>query len=73
MSEWQPIETAPDDGFFLVCRNDAGDFYDCSVAVVHWRSDGDLCAYLTYHEGFEYPYVDGPATHWMPLPDKPTP
>ena len=70
--EWQPIKTAPKDGFFLICNMRRGlEDYDTSVSVV-WRSSKEgFSAYLTDDESIELPYLDGPATHWMPLPEPP--
>ena len=70
---WQPIETAPKDGFFLVCAHppSVSCEFDVSVSVV-WNGRGgiSLIAHLDA-DGIEMPYLDGPATHWMPLPAPP--
>jgi hypothetical protein len=72
MSEWHPIDTAPDEGFFLVANFSAErtDGWDCSVKVVYKDIDGRLVAHID-NAAIEYLYLDGPATHWMPLPNPP--
>ena len=65
MSEWQPIETAPQDGTWVVlCR--ATDM-DCIIAAVWEAADNDFSwATLdgSYHKNW--------GTHWMPLPEPPS-
>ena len=69
--EWQPIDTAPKKGFFLVCSPSRNDMdYECSVSVAWHGDEGELISYLT-KDNEELPYIDGPATHWMPLPEPP--
>ena len=60
---WQPIETAPRDGaWLLACRFfDGGSFV---TRVVHWSDDFD--EWMVSHDGF----FTAP-THWMPLPEAP--
>ena len=71
MSEWQPIETAPKDGTYIVVSDgvrvslglwvsdvDQGADYEGQIGMAGWWSV-DLGAKL-----------DRP-THWMPLPDPP--
>ena len=70
---WQPIETAPKDGFFLVCAHppSVSCEFDVSVSVV-WNGRGGVSLNAYYDaDGIEMPYLDGPATHWMPLPAPP--
>jgi hypothetical protein len=67
---WQPIETAPEEGFFLVCSAASVD-WDCTVCVCHMEKGDQLVAYMD-RLGRLHPYLDGPATHWMPLPTAPT-
>lgn len=77
MTEWKPIKTCPSDGFFLVCSNQSGwvtedrhEAYECSVSIVHVANDGTLIGYVDEGDD-ECAYLDGPATHWMPLPSPP--
>jgi hypothetical protein len=60
--EWQPIETAPKDGEFLVYSSDDG-----VVAVYPSRSSG---MFLPKGGGRDSDDVSRP-THWMPLPPPP--
>lgn len=77
MSEWQPIETAPKDGTFVLLCGGTGDYssdrgWPFPPVVVaqwvnlplhkHWR-------YASYDSGY-YGEVENP-THWMPLPEPP--
>lgn len=73
MSEWQPIETAPRDGtWILICQ------YGCSepsrlVASFDdgWGADGWwLCC---DGKNPELPLRGPEPTHWMPLPKLPNP
>lgn len=64
MSEWQPIETAPDAETILVYVNDP------LGKGVHFG-----CVYR-YPDGTFYPRAQGlhgdwKITHWMPLPEPP--
>lgn len=60
MSEWQPIETAPKDGTYLLTSD--GKWREVCKFV-----DGFWCSDL---EGESYSYVLEP-THWQPLPEPP--
>jgi hypothetical protein len=76
MTGWQPIETAPKDGTFIL----GAYFYnghEPDYSIVRWNKkdwlgycDGDRSilsqgdTYTDYHEPF--------CTHWMPLPAAPT-
>lgn len=75
MSKWQPIETAPKDGTWIISWN--GD----EVAPASW---GDNSEYQRGEVGWCYgsPWYGGTLydginimktqpTHWMPLPDAP--
>ena len=56
---WQPIETAPEDGEWILVYSDHYVF--CPFDVVHY----DYGAWTNSGGGFAEP------THWVPLPDPP--
>ncbi len=65
MSEWQPIETAPMDGSYVLAFDSwAEGQLDPTCVVVWWNDDG-----------WDVPYGPQPDsdafTHWMPLPPAP--
>ena len=77
MHEWQPIETAPKDGTWILGINNRG-----NCAVIIWKDaapdwDG------AHRSGWIHPFTTGElsdfwngacgsvATHWMPLPRPP--
>ena len=65
MSEWQPIETAPEDGTpVLIFSAKHGKNHKSPVALdfYHFRRDG--WAYGGWYA------IDNP-THWMPIPEPP--
>ena len=84
MSEWQPIETAPKDGTWILVwggeatdeRDDRNDKAERSHAVAQWttylngRHHEGHWQFAWYDGGF-YGYYDKP-THWMLLPAPPT-
>lgn len=65
MTDWQPIETAPCDGTFILTWGDDE------------RGDGDryvVAAWSTRGKEWYSPLSDEPmegVTHWQPLPGKP--
>lgn len=62
MTSWQPIDTAPQEGYFL-CWDDG--FYDVVDAGNNYqRPDGKI----EYFNGDIYRCP----SHWMPLPPPPT-
>lgn len=68
MSEWLPIETAPKDGTQILAFARAklsGDFF----GVTQWA---DAEPAFNSVAGWFWEYAIRP-THWMPLPDPPTP
>lgn len=80
MSEWQPIETAPKDGtYILVAR--AGENIGvapvevvewCSMVNSHWeRVEGDLYRRVPDDPDEFWNGNGHRATHWMPLPEPP--
>ena len=54
MSEWQPIDTAPKKGFFLVTMQHRGERW---VAVAAAKSTRPI-----------WPTIDGTMTHWQHIP-----
>ncbi len=72
--EWQPIETAPKDGTFIlaICSPEAW----CPV-IVRWNNNvvNDFGTVLEEGWGDEFKtyHIDGlnMPTHWMPLPQPP--
>jgi hypothetical protein len=77
MSEWQPIETAPKDGTWILGVNNRG-----NCAVIIWKDDAMDHAYRR-GSGWIHPFTEGylsdfwngacgsVATHWMALPPPP--
>ena len=77
MAEWQPIETAPKDGTWILGINNRG-----NQAVIIWQ-DLALGWSGKMRPGWIHPFSDGRlssfwnggcgsvATHWMPLPEPP--
>jgi len=62
---WQPIETAPRDGAFVLAFGEHnGALADCSIAIIQWWDD----AGGWFSDGREYTFSP---THWMPLPEPP--
>lgn len=84
-SEWQPIKTCPESGFFLVCQDGAvrtmwrykGEWRIPAMAVIvgPWGDSivGDGAA-LILPSGYKLAVHDDCAepTHWMLLPEVPT-
>lgn len=66
--DWQPIETAPNDGTHIILLDalDGGSVYRAS-----WVVEGDIEGYWAVWCG--QPVVHEPdPTHWMPLPTPPS-
>lgn len=65
MSEWLPIETAPDDGVPVLVGWSKGNWH---ALVAHCEDDewGTLEADMSFH------VLQNQPTHWMPLPEPPT-
>lgn len=65
---WQRLETAPkDDTLILVWRET--NYSDDPFVVVRWEND-----WWQVHDGRDDLPLRGPEpTHWMPLPEAPTP
>lgn len=79
MSGWQPIETAPKDGAYILLLNPAGEI---GIGWMDLRHEGTEREFLSgggaYCDGrHQSVYCGGwkPAdcTHWMPLPAPPAP
>lgn len=68
MSEWQPIETAPKDGTYILCvcmRTMEG----CEKHLGHMEVDN----WKDRYHGFgKFNTSAWPATHWQPLPEPPS-
>jgi len=73
MSEWQPIETAPKDGTYILIAPGLWTGVTCGIGVY------DLDRYAKKPRAF-WRRVEGhgrsqsrevPPTHWMPLPEPP--
>jgi len=62
MSAWQPIETAPTDGTFVLITD--GD----SIEIAHNLGNG---WWTSAGLDFDYGKWDEYLTHWMPLPEFP--
>ena len=83
MSEWQPIETAPETGFFLVYEGGAvramlryeGEWkhapYPCIVDEFGDAIAGDDAMRLTGGRRLEVRDCIHAPTHWMPIPPPP--
>ncbi len=64
MTNWQPIETAPKDGKWVLITEDSGTWME----VARWYK-GSWCSYpfTIFGEAKD----ESPASHWTPLPDPP--
>ena len=60
MSEWQPIETAPEEGEFLVYMPEG----EPKIQTGVWHPNVKVI-------GNHFLFDMWPATHWMPLPEPP--
>jgi len=70
MAEWQPIETAPKDGSFILCAWQSDMVDQGWLFGVHmWRESAQHLGlygwFFVCTERFHKP------THWMPLPEAP--
>lgn len=61
MSEWKPIETAPEKGEFLVYMPEG----EPKIQTGVWHPNAKVI-------GNQFLFDMWPATHWMPLPEPPT-
>ena len=60
--EWQPIETAPKDGTRVLVHEPG-----MEPEIAHWSGG---VWWIGQSDDFQFP---GGITHWMPLPEPPTP
>ena len=65
---WQPIETAPKDGQWLILYTLIGGVQCGYWGGTYFGRDPDWIQYA--HRGDLEP-IDGVPTHWMPLPEPP--
>ena len=75
---WQPIETAPKDGrwILLYANNRQFEKYRCSIAVAKWHTWNGYGAdeigwYVSDENCHEFTREVHDPTHWMPLPEPP--
>jgi hypothetical protein len=81
MGEWQPIETAPKDGRFVLLHVPKGLESGVITVGAYWKSDarGETGRFLKGHWdgwlGMDADIVSSwcHPTHWMPLPAPPSP
>lgn len=69
MSEWQPIETAPKDGAWIILYDDNFKHSEHSYLIATWHPQVKSWKGATNSKG-RFPLWED-ATHWMPLPEKP--
>ncbi len=62
MNEWKPIETAPEEGDFLVYMPTDERL---PIQAAHWSKN---CKVIGGH----FHYDQEPVTHWMPFPAPPS-
>ena len=67
MTNWQPIETAPKDGYILVFGPDQ---MDIAAWEPHWPNGGAWLRMQTAEYDNDGALVKTP-THWQPLPEPP--
>ncbi len=77
MSEWQPIESAPKDGTWILLGGGRTDDEDDArtIAVGQWTNylNGGTTSWhwqFAWYDGGYYGAYNNP-THWMPLPEPP--
>lgn len=65
MTDWQPIETAPKDGTFVILKGGEHDEgYGAPCVVAFW--DGRFWVYAYWDTNWRSSYRN--PTHWMPIP-----
>lgn len=69
MSEWNPIETAPKDGTYILAYSPlAHEFNYSNIRVTYYRRSEDKQGFIGWGE---FNSRNWPPTHWMPLPEPP--
>lgn len=70
---WQPIETAPQDGTCILLSNGHGCFIARYKPVFDsgYRPSNPWYSMMLNHDHIEEPFRYEKATHWQPLPDPP--
>ena len=71
-AEWQPIETAPKDGTYIMVANYAGVWIATyrTHAVSGFRFDNPWFSLMLNRDHIPSALISAP-THWMPLPPPP--
>jgi hypothetical protein len=73
-ARWQPIETAPKDGTYILVASASGPWvaHWAPVAVSGYRFEQPWRSVMLNHDHIHGATRYLPPTHWMPLPDAPT-
>lgn len=79
MNEWQPIETAPKDGQYIIAGRFRNGDELCWVKHSRWMAAQEIAEFEGGdEEDYEAAWADGEdagepcyPTHWMPLPAPP--
>ena len=73
MSEWQPIETAPKDGDYVLVSNGRGVWVARFKDVYQsgWKPACPWQSMMLNHDHIPSVERKGHPTHWMPLPEPP--
>lgn len=71
-SKWQPIETAPKDGTWVLLRGNSG-YIRTPYRVAVGCDDAEYRPLSPWQTSERRSFTDdgGAPTHWMPLPDPP--
>lgn len=70
--KWQPIETAPKNGTYVLLAGDSG-YIGTPLRVAVCRHDAEYRPRSPWvdYAGDAFTDSGAPATHWMPLPEAP--